>query len=386
MRSDYRSSILSSISHKVSDSQELNKSQAVLVVNSCRCQSAWCPVCRVSRFPRLFSRRIASGDFDYQHTRMITITLSRDYWKDGRFAWEKITKEKRIFKFLRLLDRERKIKDWLWILEWHTDGFPHWHILVTFADIGMVGGGVLRDLWKDALGLPLLSRWGRKCDDRILESYFTDLSHWGSVVGYFSTAGYFASEKKDKTHQFLLPDWALSMTSGSIRKWSAMQLRNESEPGESDLQSDPVQSDTDLQSDLVEDERKIRRCYSDLFGWCGSQCLARVYYVPSDAAGFLSDVHFVRHDGQLMGVSHHVSVRDFCRYAPYVFRFDGYFRLHAALSDIPSLSWNESFQGFSVEFDNYLDCLDFLLKFFPEKLQSEPSADVMDDDFEAVPF
>lgn len=381
MRSSYESSIFSSISHKVSDSQLLNKSQAVLVVNSCRCQSAWCPVCRASRFPRLFSRRIKSGNFDFQHTRMITLTLSRDYWKDGWFAWEKITKEKRIFKFLRLLDREREIKDWLWVLEWHADGFPHWHILITFADIGMVGGGVLRDLWKDALGLPLLSRWGVKCDDRILESYFRDSSHWNRVVGYFSTAGYFSSEKKDKTHQLTLPEWAFAMTSGSIRKWSAMHLGSAS--SSAGAQSDPgASSSAGAQSDRG--DSASRRSYSDLFGWCGSQCLARVYYVPSDAVDFLSDVHIVKECGQIAGISNHVSVRDFCRHAPYVFRFDGYFRLHTALSDIPLLSWNDAFQGFATEFDSYFDCLDFILRFMPEKVGS---SDVyMDDDFEAVPF
>jgi hypothetical protein len=98
------------------------------------------------------------------------------------------------------------IVDWVKMLEWHKDGYPHWHIMVLVdkpGRAGMIGGGTLRRYWQ----------YGN-----IQEGYIKDGGHWKRFNGYFGAKGYF-EDKKGKAHQVTLPDWARERTT-PIRRMS----------------------------------------------------------------------------------------------------------------------------------------------------------------------
>jgi hypothetical protein len=130
--------------------------------------------------------------------------VNRDKYKSGEEAWEAMNKKKAIANMIWNLKRVRavKIKRWVWVLEWHEDGFPHWHVLIETENKGMIGGDFIREYW--GMGL-----W-------IKESYFKSKEHWNSVVGYFEKKGYF---EKGKKYQSELPAWA-RVTNLRIRRFS----------------------------------------------------------------------------------------------------------------------------------------------------------------------
>jgi hypothetical protein len=101
------------------------------------------------------------------------------------------------------------VLDWLWIMEFHEDGFPHWHLFVEVNEVGkqgMIGEKALKKYWKGG--------------DYVHEDYIRNKGHWDEVVGYFEKNGYF---EKGKSHQGLLPSWARNRL-GRIRRFGAMVI------------------------------------------------------------------------------------------------------------------------------------------------------------------
>jgi hypothetical protein len=94
-------------------------------------------------------------------------------------------------------------------MEFHKDGYPHWHLFVEVKDEGkggMIGGNLLRRYWKGG--------------DYVIETYIRNKSHWDELVGYFDKKGYF---EKGKGYQGILPEWARNRF-GRIRRFGAMVL------------------------------------------------------------------------------------------------------------------------------------------------------------------
>jgi hypothetical protein len=83
----------------------------------------------------------------------------------------------------------------VWVLEWHHDGFPHYHVLIEMADRGRasrIGQDWIHAHWFDG--------------SRIHEQFFDSENHFKWFAGYFKKHGYFG----DKEHQSVLPSWALN--------------------------------------------------------------------------------------------------------------------------------------------------------------------------------
>ena len=183
----------------------------------CRCNSVWCVCCS----KLVWSKKTAMDmrTFDWPRTREIVLTIRREGFEDGKEAYAYAMEHKLIPGFMRNLQRGKKIKrgkdwvqeyepvkvtKWLAFLEWHKDGFPHWHIIVETEQYGrfsQIGEAMIHHYWPQAV-------W-------VYENYFNSAEHWNKKVGYFGSHGYF---QDDKEHQTRLPEWALNIPGLKIRR------------------------------------------------------------------------------------------------------------------------------------------------------------------------
>lgn len=132
---------------------------------------------------------------DWRTVRHIVLTVDRRTHPAG--AYDAI----RIYKTIPRLIRALKLskQKWLWVLEFHADSYPHWHLLVE-SDRGMVGKRLIDSKWV----------WGHTW-----ESYIQNRSHWQAIIGYHRGRGYLAGERK--AHQLRLPDWLVGRS--RVRKF-----------------------------------------------------------------------------------------------------------------------------------------------------------------------
>lgn len=178
-------------------------------LSKCCCGSAWCPSC----FKRFTLKKIVErlGSFDWEAVRHIVLTVDRSLFKDGQEAYEAVKEKEGINRMVRELRRSvgTKVVDWVWILEWHKGGWPHWHLFLESGwqgKQGMIGGDILRKYW----------RYGKYVHESPIESSL----HWLGILDYFGEHGYFGTEKGIQNK---LPEWALDR-GAKIRRWGAMVL------------------------------------------------------------------------------------------------------------------------------------------------------------------
>lgn len=133
---------------------------------------------------------------DWTKVRHIVLTVDRSV--PPAAAYDSIRGHKTIPRLVS--DLELKGEQWLWVLEFHTGGFPHWHLLVE-SQRGMIGKRRIESAWA----------WGL-----VWESYIKSESHWQAISGYHKSKGYLAGESKG--HQLELPEWA--MDRARVRKFA----------------------------------------------------------------------------------------------------------------------------------------------------------------------
>ena len=174
----------------------------------CACNLIWCPNCFKRRWVSKEVARLLQ--FNWTKTRQVILTFSRKALKDGEEAYQYTQDHKLIAGFIRNLKRGLKVKKgktWAWkfppvmiskyryFLEWHKDGFPHYHIFIEVESEGkkgMIGQDFIHYYWPDGV--------------IIKEKPFKSLKHWHYTIGDLKKFGYFGREKK---HQTTLPAWAL---------------------------------------------------------------------------------------------------------------------------------------------------------------------------------
>lgn len=164
-----------------------------LIGRKCRCGLTWCPSCSKNSGVKRFADRIKP--WDYRYVRQIVLTIDREQFESPLDAYLTITQKKYIPALLRELTRRDGIEvvDWAWALEWHRDGYPHWHLFVLQnkqGQAGMIGQANISRIWKKGI---------------VWEYPVRSEKHWHGLTGYFAKKGYF---EKKKAHQALLPQWA----------------------------------------------------------------------------------------------------------------------------------------------------------------------------------
>lgn len=166
-----------------------------LILKKHTCGSPWCPSCFKNRGKDRVNKRLVV--FDWERTRHVMLSIDRDQFNTGEEAFKYVSEKKLIPNMIWNLQRIQGIdvQDWMWIVEFHKDGFPHWHLFIEVGEkgsCGMIGGNLLRQYWP----------WGRW----VHESRIFDKQHWRNLLGYFDKHGYFG---KPKEYQNSLPQWAV---------------------------------------------------------------------------------------------------------------------------------------------------------------------------------
>jgi hypothetical protein len=163
----------------------------------CACGKSWCPSCGKKTSVYRFTKKIC--DWDWSRVRQAIMTVDPNLYPDAEAALKTINREKYIPNAMRNLERTKgiEIEDYQWTLEFHRNGYPHWHVFILVENAGragMIGGDNLRTYWKSG---------------RVTESYIRNENHWKKIIGYFQKHGYF---NKKKAYQSRLPDWAREKT------------------------------------------------------------------------------------------------------------------------------------------------------------------------------
>jgi len=157
-----------------------------------------------------------------------------------------------IRQFIRDIERTSGIviKDWMWVLEWHKNGAPHWHVFIETQEgkAGMIGNKILIKHWKNGI---------------VRESYIKSEKHWKKFTSYFGANGYFAGSEKDKSHQTHLPQWANSVTY-QIRKTGGKCKRG------------IKNKDTKDEKELQESDDKEPVSYKEILSKCGQSVYCQI--------------------------------------------------------------------------------------------------------------
>jgi hypothetical protein len=168
-------------------------------IASCTCRSPWCQHC-ATRSPSLhaISERILALRADC--IRHVVLTVARTEEPSKVFA--RIRKDRAIARTIRRLDLQES--KWLWVLEFHRGGFPHWHLLIETSRGrgGMIGKRRIQKAWRFGV---------------VWESFVRDEEHKRRMAGYARKTGYLAGENKG--HQIELPDYLLGQS--RVRKYGS---------------------------------------------------------------------------------------------------------------------------------------------------------------------
>lgn len=226
------------------------------------CGSVWCSECYTRKGG---SKRVATqlSSFDFRRTRQLVLTCDPKKFPDGpQAAFEYLRDKKAIPQFIHNLKRTSKVKveKWLWVLEWHENGFPHWHLFVEVEQAGragMIGNEKILRHWKYGI---------------IHESYIRNQKHWKQFTTYFGKAGYFDPKQGSgdrKKHQRELPEWAMEVTY-RIRKMSSSIPKDASNP------EDLIEEKPEPFEKLERNTKK--KTYSEILKNCGESILCEVWY------------------------------------------------------------------------------------------------------------
>lgn len=244
-----------------SDSEK--RSYYMPILTKVSCTSVWCPQC----FKRRAGKRASENMrlMNWRNVRHIILTLDRDNFLDGEAAYMSITRGKRVPGLTRDLRRYlgKKIKRWISFLEWHEDGFPHWHVIVEVDDTGkkgQIGHANIADYW--GLG-------------GVFETYPKNKQQWDNLTGYFKSSGYFDEKEKG---QGKLPEWAIAHE-GKIRRVNRSRFGwpDSGQYAKEKLSAADPQPYDDWDEGLQEEKPKKRdRPYSLILSACGATTRLRI--------------------------------------------------------------------------------------------------------------
>ncbi len=197
-----------------------------VIACKCSCSSSWCEKCFVAKGK---SKAIASklSKMNHKAVRLVVLTPDRKKFS-GQDCYMTIRKKGALSQFIHNLERTSVIRvvNWLWVLEWYRDGFPHWHFFIETEEgkKGQIGNAALLKHWPYGL---------------VREDFIHNDEHWQRYTSYFGAKGYFdpksKSQGKDKTHQLTLPTWAKEAKGLRIRKYGAKVIQEAHDPETIDL-------------------------------------------------------------------------------------------------------------------------------------------------------
>lgn len=171
---------------------EAKGSMMCIMRNSCK--SCWCPTCAKRFYARLQKRM---KTFNYKTTMHITLTIDPEKYPDPREIYEEIREKRSIANAIRnmqLLKEGIAIDQYLWVLEFHGNEYPHWHLIIELSETDT-------EIKKNPI-FGIISRYWKygRVDVKKVKSE----AHWNNIRRYFED-----KQEKDTYYQTVLPDWAL---------------------------------------------------------------------------------------------------------------------------------------------------------------------------------
>jgi hypothetical protein len=162
------------------------------------CNTSWCPICGLRRLQAILLEVFQT--WDWKSVRSYVLTVDRGLYSSPYEAYLQIQRAKELAEFQRrvrkkLLQEGLKILDYFWLLEWHKDGYPHWHFYVLVNKRGKAG--------RINPKINLTEAWGRA--KFVKEGFIQSYGHWKRTLGYVAKHGYFVDGKKEQAE---LPAWA----------------------------------------------------------------------------------------------------------------------------------------------------------------------------------
>jgi len=249
-------------------------------IASCRCRSAWCPLCWVLTYMKSIIVYLAAMRWD--RVRHITLTIDRKHFQSltearslfnaGEFIARLTRGKKRRVGFAKYDGWEYEPIRWLnyvWFMEFHKDGTCHFHILIEVEKAGkegMIGQDRIHYYWP----------WGR-----IHERPFRSERKWKEFYGYMAKHGYMSG---DKGHQARLPKELETDKHAIIRRWGHNEFKEKEEKTELENFQECVRffermgckarketSVPDSEADEVLKKRRKNRTYEEIQESCGSE-------------------------------------------------------------------------------------------------------------------
>jgi len=171
------------------------RTNAEVTVKKCACGSVWCPDCYKRDYLPGYVEKLKT--MDWRKVRTVMLSCDPSLTENGMEVLEEVRVKREIAAYMRNIQRGRKdekpvkVIKWARFLEWHKNGYPHWHLFIEVdkpGKLGMIGGDRLRRYWKRG---------------RVTEGYIHNQEHWDNITGYFEKSGYF---EKGKAYQGLLPE------------------------------------------------------------------------------------------------------------------------------------------------------------------------------------
>ncbi|MFC1819823.1 hypothetical protein ACFLZG_01895 [Thermodesulfobacteriota bacterium] len=178
------------------EKSDFNHIHTIIRKGACNC--SWCLICGAKRLRKVLMEIFK--EWDYRYVRSYVLSADRELFDSPYDAYMRIQRERGLGEYVRRLRKRLvvhgiKILDYIWILEWYKDGFPHWHCYVLINKKGKAGRLTKK--------VSLTETWGYA--RYVHEEYIKDYNHWKRTMGYVAKQGYFADGKKE---QVILPAWA----------------------------------------------------------------------------------------------------------------------------------------------------------------------------------
>lgn len=100
-------------------------------VVACKCRSQFCKDCMPGIMVRL-REKLRPVVESWVNPQMLTLTISRDFQKSAVDAYEECQRLRKVSELVRSLERKGMVRKarMFYAIEFHKDGWPHWHILL----------------------------------------------------------------------------------------------------------------------------------------------------------------------------------------------------------------------------------------------------------------
>jgi len=102
-----------------------------LALSPCRCTSQFCDRCALPHAIK-WRERLRPALKKWQAVSMLTLTLDPSKFDGPEQAFREVGKKRWVAECIRKLNRKNLLKStsWVYALEFHKSGWPHWHVLV----------------------------------------------------------------------------------------------------------------------------------------------------------------------------------------------------------------------------------------------------------------